>query len=253
MGFLVDAFVPPLALRVFRRVKLLIGIPQRTRFGLDGIDDRLAAHLDLSQPGFYLELGANDGLSASNTVFLEREYGWRGLLIEPALNRYLELIRNRADAGNILVCAACVSFGYDSEFVRLAYANLMTVSLSLETDLPDESAHLQSAVQWLRDEREVVEFGAVARTLQSLLDEHSAPAVIDFFSLDVEGAELEVLKGVDHSRTRFRHLLVECRDIERLSAYLEPLGYEYQATLSRHQHPWQDYLFRDMTPHREDR
>jgi hypothetical protein len=58
---------------------------------------------------------------------------------------------------------------------------------------------------------------------------------------------LAVLRGVDHTRTRFRHLLVESRDIGRLRAYLIPLGYEEQAKLSVH-----DYMFRDTAPQSAD-
>jgi len=247
MGRIAKALMPPILPAVLRRLRGTTTVPERTRGGLDGLDDRLEPFLDVATPGYYVELGANDGIDQSNTLFLEREYGWRGLLIEPSLNRYLELIKNRGGAGNSFACAACVDPDYDAEFVRMTYANLMTVSSSLETDLGDSAAHIELGMQFLRDDRESVVFGATARTLQALLDDHGAPAVIDLLSLDVEGAELAVLRGVDHTRTRFRHLLVESRDIGRLRAYLIPLGYEEQAKLSVH-----DYLFRDTAPQSAD-
>jgi FkbM family methyltransferase len=243
MGRLTEAIIPPVVLAGLRRFRGATTLPERTRGGLNALDDRLEAYLDVATPGYYVELGANDGINQSNTLFLEREYGWRGLLIEPSLNRYLELIRNRGGASNAFACAACVDPDYGAEFVRMTYANLMTVSSSLETDLGDSAAHVELGLQFLRDDREAVVFGAVARTLQSLLDEHGAPEVIDLLSLDVEGAELAVLRGIDHTRTRFKHILVECRDIDRLLTYISPMGYEEQAKLSDH-----DYLFRDTAP-----
>ena len=78
----------------------------------------------------------------------------------------------------------------------------------------------------------------MARTLNSLLVDAGAPNLIDFLSLDVEGAELEVLNGVDHQEFRFKYILVECRDFTRLSDYLKKQGYFFAEKLSE-----QDYLF----------
>jgi hypothetical protein len=52
------------------------------------------------------------------------ERGWSGLLIEPALNRYLELRADRSTR-NSFVCTAYVPFDYADEFVHLRYGNLM--------------------------------------------------------------------------------------------------------------------------------
>jgi Methyltransferase FkbM domain len=135
-------------------------------------------------------------------------------------------------------CAACVSFEYDQEFVRIAYSNLMSTAVNMASDIPDPHAHAQLGDRFLGTGETVFEFGAVARTLDSLLQEAGAPQQIDFLSLDVEGAELEVLRGVNHQAYRFKYILVECRDFPRLNAYLEQQGYRFIEKLSN-----QDYLF----------
>ena len=207
--------------------------------GLNGLDRALAKHLDLSRPGFFVELGANDGLRQSNTYFLEQVHGWRGVLIEPALNNYLDLIRNRS-AENAFFCAACVAFDHAEEFVRMTYANLMSISASLDMDLPDADQHVKDGTRFLRDSREVVDFGAVARSLSDILSEAGAPSRISLLSLDVEGAELEVLRGVEHNQHRFDRIVVECRDVVRLDAHLGEVGYRRVAQLSIH-----DFLYID--------
>jgi FkbM family methyltransferase len=205
---------------------------------LNHLDDQLSAVLPTT-PGYYLEMGANDGIQQSNTYWLEVERGWRGLLIEPSMNRYFELRANRSDR-NDFACVACVDFDYPDEFVRLTYADLMTTAPALSTELPDVDGHIRDAVDHLPEHQEIVVFGALARPLQAVLDEVGAPARIDFFSLDVEGAELAVLNGVDHSRTRFAALLVETRSPEKVTELLGAEGYRHRATLSVHDHLYED-------------
>ena len=60
-------------------------------------------------------------------------------------------------------------------------------------------------------------------------------------SLDVEGAEIEVLKGINHDYYRFKYMVIESRDIEKISQYLQTVNYELVEKLSHH-----DYLFKDI-------
>ena len=205
-------------------------------FSLNQLDRKLEKYVDYDN-GYFVELGANDGVTQSNSLYFEKYRNWRGLLVEPAPQNYLKCRQNRSSRDSIY-CAACVSFEYDKEFVRIAYSNLMSTPVSLESDIQDPLAHARLGDRFLGNGETVFEFGAVARTLNSLLLDAGAPRVIDFLSLDVEGAELEVLKGVDHQAFQFKYLLVECRDFPRLSSYLASHGYRFIEPLSG-----QDYLF----------
>lgn len=205
--------------------------------GLNQLDKKMEAYLDYDG-GYYVELGANDGVTQSNTLYFEKYRGWKGLLVEPAPHNYLQCRRNRS-AKNKIHCAACVSFDYDREFVRIAYSNLMSTPLGVSTDIADPTAHARSGRQFLGPTEDVFEYGAVARTLNDLLGESGAPAKMDFLSLDVEGVELEVLRGIDHTAYRFKFILVECRDFDRMNAYLRDAKYAFVDKLSAH-----DYLFR---------
>src|SRR5690606_9659270 len=98
---------PPIVRHLFERLR---GHEHAVHTGLDGLAVRLLSVLP-SGPGFFVELGASDGIRQSNTYWLERERGWSGRLIEPALNRYFEVKRNRS-AANSFACAACVPFDY---------------------------------------------------------------------------------------------------------------------------------------------
>jgi len=212
--------------------------PDRKYFGLRELDRKIEPYIDFDC-GFYIELGANDGFKQSNTLYFERSRGWRGILIEPVHSNYKKCLKTRAD-DNSIFCNACVSFEYSDPAVKMRYANLMTTPLDLETDVKNPRAHADSGTPYMHADDHHYDFSAKARTLQSLLEEANAPRLIDFFSLDVEGAEIEVLKGVDHSMYRFSKLLIECRDIDTMSQYLSKNNYELVAQITHH-----DYLFAD--------
>lgn len=228
---LLREILPPVLYRVLTR---------RRFHSLNGIDRKLWSHLNKTA-GYFVELGANDGVTQSNTLFFEREHGWRGILIEPAVNRFLECVANRS-AENRFYCAACVPFDYASEVVWLDYHDLMTFSRSLPSDLQDVNAHADAARPHVRGAAPELTFPARALPLNDVLIHAGAPPKIDLLSLDVEGAELAVLQGVDFDRFNFNHMVIECREVERLRKFLEPKGYLFAHQLSAH-----DYHFIHMT------
>jgi hypothetical protein len=108
----------------------------------------------------------------------------------------------------------------------------------LSSDIDDIEAFHKSGKKDLKGFAKTLWFGAEARTLTSILDASKSPLIIDFLSLDVEGAELAVLSGIDFGKYKFKFILVECRDIFRLKAFLGENQYSFIEQLSNH-----DYLF----------
>lgn len=200
------------------------------------MDRRVAKILNFNG-GYYVELGANDGLAQSNTMILERYKGWKGLLIEPHTPTFIKLKENRSDQ-NYFANYACVNFHYDLGTYRYIYSNLMTIGLDDENEIQDRNEHASSGKMYLA-EGEVNEIKyAEARTLNSILQEAKSPELIDFLSLDVEGAELSVLQGIDHEQYTFKYILVESRNPEIIQNYLGDHGYELLLEMSSH-----DYLY----------
>ena len=214
-----------------------VKVPSEQRYrGLNNLDQQIEKYLNFDG-GYFVELGANDGCFQSNTYYYERFRKWRGVLIEPAPNLFLRCRENRS-LENHIVCAACVSFDYEDEFVKIVYSNSMSVSLNVETDIVDPQAHAELGRQFLRPSETIFTFGAMATPLNSILVDAKAPKLIDFLSLDVEGSELDVLKGVDHDIFRFRYMLIECRNLPRLDSYLQSKRYDLVERFNEH-----DYLF----------
>jgi len=146
--------------------------------------------------------------------------------------------KKRRGKNNHIFCNACVPFDYTDEFVRMRYSDAMTISDSLSLDIDNPDEFVASGGKHLSLGESTFVFGAKSATLNSLLLEASAPRLIDFLSLDVEGAELDVLKGLDFNNFRFKYRVIECRNISNLESFLSNKPYKLIEKLSNH-----DYLF----------
>jgi len=206
-------------------------------FSLSKLDKKLEKYVDFDK-GFFVELGANDGLTYSNSLYFELKRNWRGILIEPSPYNFKKCVANRG-LNNSIFCNACVGFEYVDKYVDIKYANLMSISNNLDLDLSNKKLHIEKAKKHLRNNEIVFSFGAKSRTLNDILDEAKAPLNIDFLSLDVEGAELEVLKGIDFEKYKFKYLLIEVRDLKRMQLFLKKYNYFLLDQFSFH-----DYLFK---------
>jgi FkbM family methyltransferase len=174
--------------------------------------------------GFFVEAGANDGFTQSNTYWLERFRGWRGILVEP-IPAYVEECRVERPAA-IVVHAALVSPDHRGDTVRMQFGDLLSTVHGAHGDA-------QAELDWVRAGltlgwHDPYETDVPARTLSSILDEHDAPEV-DLLSLDVEGFEPQALRGLDLERHAPRWIVVEAHDLEGArSALEETLGDRYQ-------------------------
>lgn len=219
------------ARRYRRRLFETVGSRRYSRVALNGLEEKLAPYLGFKN-GFFVEAGANDGVQQSNTYHLERFQGWRGILIEPVPEKARACRLNRPGAHVFQTALASTP---DIKSVKIHAAGLMAF---VSGNLPGPEAQTQ-----LNNAREkqnlsvIPEIEVPARPLSDILDE-VRPPMIDFFSLDVEGYEVPVLKGMDISRHRPRFLLIETRDRAAVERQLGN-GYVLEAQLTHH-----DYLFR---------
>jgi FkbM family methyltransferase len=197
-------------------------------FGLDGLDLRLVALLP-DGPGTFVEAGAHDGLTQSNTVLLERTRGWRGLLIEPIPEQAERCRANRPEAA-VEQCAL-VGDARRGATVRMRYGGLMSLVEGAMGAPEADAAHVADGLE-RQGLASTYEVDVPARTLSSVLDAHGFEDV-DLLVLDVEGAEADALRGLDLTRHRPAHLLVEARFRDDVEAVLDG-AYEAVAELSHH-------------------
>ena len=112
----------------------------RISFALNALDLQLAGKVR-KRRGFFVEAGANDGVSQSNTLYFERYLGWRGLLIEPIPELWEKCRRNRPKA--IVEKCALVSLNYPEREIDMRYCNLL-VSFVAPGDLKKLTRHTSS-------------------------------------------------------------------------------------------------------------
>lgn len=192
--------------------------PKKHSFALNELDLKLRRFIT-KRRGFFVEAGANDGIRQSNTLYLEKYYGWKGLLIEAIPELVEHCVVNRPKC--IVENCALVSSAYPSDHVEMKYCNLMSVvNDNLNKLTIDE--HIDSGKKFLRENEQVYSIEVPAKTLSSVLTKHGV-SKIDLLSLDVEGYEAQVLNGLNFNNHRPRFLLIEVRDKKEIDSILLPM------------------------------
>jgi FkbM family methyltransferase len=186
--------------------------------------------------GYFIELGASDGIRFSNTLHLELYHGWKGVLIEPSPIEFEKLKLNRSNLNSFENCV-CVENGFKGETLELIYSGLMTVDTNKKLGVISPEEHAEAGAAFINID--TYRFHVKAVTLNNLLIENDSPREIDFLSLDVEGSELNVLKGLDLNFFVVKYILIETRDFEVIDLYLNPFGYKFVDKFSD-----QDFLFK---------
>jgi FkbM family methyltransferase len=161
--------------------------------------------------GYFVEFGAGNGEFLSNTVVLERSFGWRGIVAEPGRNSHQKLNKSR----RCIIDLRCV---WNETGKQLLFSE------SSETELSTLVAFKQA-----NDAQASKEYRVETVSLNDLLSEHSAPAEMDYLSIDTEGSELDILKAFDFSRYKFSVITVEHnyrRDREDIFHILTGNGYK---------------------------
>jgi FkbM family methyltransferase len=172
------------------------------------------SELNYKRNGYFVEFGATNGIDLSNTYLLETEYGWNGILAEPATLWHEDLQKNRTAR----IDKRCVwkHTGESLIFNETNFAELSTIDSLSESDLHAKAREggKKYSVQTI--------------SLVDLLSEHKAPNEIDYLSIDTEGSELDILENFDFGRYKFKIITCEHNyspTREKLSSLFQKNGY----------------------------
>mmetsp|Transcript_15083 Transcript_15083/g.32959 ORF Transcript_15083/g.32959 Transcript_15083/m.32959 type:complete len:343 (+) Transcript_15083:52-1080(+) len=192
-------------------------IQRQTHFSQVGQDEAIDAILKQKRNGFFIEVGAYDGVSMSNSLFFEKSRNWTGLLIEANPRAYRELLA--ADRKSFST-PACIS---KSSTVELG------VNFQSDGMIGGYNLNKMQQREFQMDSKRnpfVYSVKANCFPLNTMLDAIGVDRV-DMFSLDVEGAELAVLKSIDWARVSIGLLMIETNEQdEAIHEFLVPRGYQ---------------------------
>lgn len=181
---------------------------------------------DRRRDGYFVEVGAADGLHLSNTHFLETEMGWAGVVAEPNPRFHDRLAANR----RCFISTKCVysRSGETLEFLAAPLGEFSRIASIEPGDSHEETRRGQA-------QRIAVD----TISLNDLLTEAEAPRHIDYLSIDTEGSELEILSALDFERWTIDAITVE-HNFTPLRAKLHEL-----LTAKGYRRQWKELSFFD--------
>jgi len=176
---------------------------------------------------YFIDIGANDGKTLSNTFLLEKIYNWKGICSEPLPKAFEKLTK-------------CRSVHCDN------HAVFNKSGLSLEFSESGLSSGITQYIDRHKQAKKGNQIIVKTITLQNLLDKYKAPTIMNYFSLDTEGTELEILKSVDFSKYTFLYINLEHNYIEPRRTEIQTLllnnGYLYKG-----ENKWDDDYIHETT------
>jgi FkbM family methyltransferase len=172
--------------------------------------------------GFFVDVGAHDGITFNNTLYFEKENNWTGINIEPIASVYNKLVINRPNCIN-LPYAICNNDGEASFICNEGYTEM--ISGLKDTYYYKHNNRLENELKSMGGESNII--NVKTKKLETIFDDNNVKN-IDYLSIDVEGAEFEVIKSINFDKVFID--VIEFEDnyeetSEPIVEYLTKLGY----------------------------
>lgn len=153
--------------------------------------------------GFFVEIGADDGICFSNSNFFEKELNWKGICIEPRKEAYNKLIKNRnCICENVALCN-------NEEIVD--FMDIKGYGIGLSGIVKEyDKRHIERINKEIKhkDNKGKEIYKIKTKKLCDILDKHSVTK-IDFLSIDTEGCELKILETIDFNKVFIDVITIE--------------------------------------------
>jgi FkbM family methyltransferase len=153
------------------------------------------SELEFKRNGYFVDFGATNGVDLSNTYLLEKEFGWTGILAEPAKCWHDALRKSRSAH----VETSCVwrDSGSVVSFNEAYFSELSTIKAFNASD----------SLREIRKDGKTYDVKTIS--LNDLLTKYNAPRQIDYLSIDTEGSEFEILSTFDFDKYRVQVITCE--------------------------------------------
>ena len=191
-----------------------------------GQDAWVVEVLRFKRDGFFLDFGGFEGLLHSNTFYLEKFLGWQGILVEPNPQPYRSACAVRS-------CVTINAALYPESRRAIEFTDSHGFSSLLEYQEGDSNREIRRGIS-----EGVISVDTINPT--ELLTRFRIPEYVDYLSLDVEGAEFDVIKNIDIEKYRIALMSIEHNHQQEKQAAIRSYlsGYGYQVI----EH-WNDDLF----------
>lgn len=187
------------------------------RISESGQDFFVLDQLFYKKNGYFVDLGASDGVTASNTYILEKFYKWRGICVDPNPST----LKSLCGARDVIISDLCVH-STTGKILPFQY---------LDDQQLFYGWNFRSGLKGIIEDpgEDFDEINVLTVSLNDLLKLYRAPSVIDYISLDIEGNEFEVLNSFDFSKYHINCLTVEHdygEQQQKIKCLLESKGFE---------------------------
>ncbi len=184
-----------------------------------GQDLEVIKSYNYKENGFFIEIGANDGIYFSNTHLLETQYKWNGICCEPIPINFKKLVKNRPNS----IC-------YDKAVYNVSGLTLNFDIINHWDVLSGISDHIDPNKSYTDNDKNTIQVQSIS--LLDVLTNANAPLFIEYMSLDTEGSEFEILKNFNFEKYTFGLIDVEHNYIEPRRTEIKNLllskGYIYK-------------------------
>ena len=153
------------------------------------------SELGFKRDGYFVEFGATDGFYLSNSYLMEKEFGWRGILAEPAIRWHDALRQNRS-------CSIETDCVWRDSGSTLTFHEVDEGEFSTVGEFKDADGNRHRRQHGTSYDVKTISFN-------DLLDKYDAPRRVDYLSIDTEGSEFDILSSFDFSRRQFGVITVE--------------------------------------------
>ena len=169
---------------------------------------------NFKKKGFFVDLAATDGFHENNTFFLEKRLKWKGICIEPNKKFYDKLIKTRK--------AKCYCKIITSKKSLVEYIINGGIGGIIGDEFDNNKKKRSQLINKARKKNKIE--NRKSESFYEVLKKAKAPKVIDYLSLDVEGAEYEIFKNFPFSKYKFMSMTIE-RPPRKLNNLLFNNGY----------------------------
>ena len=178
--------------------------------------------LNHKRDGFFIEMGAVDGVLGSNTYCLEKLYGWNGILIEPIKDYFEQIPQYRNTKYQLNIC-----IGQEEGLVPFTRIEGYSKCLSGISSLYSNQ-HRDRILREVQERNQQVHVDLIpCKKLITVLNDCGVTHV-DYLSIDVEGGELFVIKSMEMETNPIRPIIIGCENNynnAELETYLNKFSY----------------------------